>query len=72
MEGLLEGAAEKCARIYGYSEESAGEAEHVYFERERKKGPLQDVLLVRSVSIMNRVCYLALIYLFGHGKLHPV
>lgn len=43
----------QCTRIYGYSEESASEAEHVYFERERKKGPLQDVLLVRSVSIKN-------------------
>lgn len=38
-------------RIYGYPEESADEAESAYFERERAKPPLQDVLLVRSVSI---------------------
>lgn len=41
----------QCTRIYGYSEESAEDAERIYFERERTKGPLQDVLLVRSVSI---------------------
>ncbi|MBM6816838.1 RelA/SpoT domain-containing protein [Olsenella uli] len=41
----------QCTRIYGYPEESANDAERVYFERERLKGPLQDVLLVRSVSI---------------------
>ena len=41
----------QCTRIYGYPEESASDAERVYFERERLKGPLQDVLLVRSVSI---------------------
>ena len=41
----------QCTRIYGYTEESADEAERTYFELERTKGPMQDVLLVRSVSI---------------------
>lgn len=40
-------------RIYGYAECEANEAERVFFEMERDKGALRDVLLVKAVSIKN-------------------
>ena len=40
-------------RLYGYTEREADEAERVFFEKEREKGPLRDVLLVKAVSIKN-------------------
>ena len=40
-------------RIYGYAECEADEAERAFFEMERAKGPLRDVLLVKAVSIKN-------------------
>lgn len=40
-------------RIYGYAECESDDAERVFFEMERDKGPLRDVLLVKAVSIKN-------------------
>lgn len=43
----------QCTRLYAYPEDEGVRAEQTYFQKERKKGDFQDVLLVKAFSLQN-------------------